>query len=226
MTIIYTSNKLHFTTLTRYFSLYVASGRYGSLRFPPELRKDGQINMNGNEVKIQKGAKKKLASYSIWYRVVIALMVLTSVCYILALVGWFTGHTASLFFGVKGLFLEDVTKTPFLWLYMNYFGMLVSALMIVLPIYQIFVCISDKESAFLKIRTLMGAVIGSIWAVPLYHIIADMVVVARRTRDPLSYDVFDFGMNIIPALVITVLAVAVIFVNSKLGDVPADAEIE
>ena len=182
--------------------------------------------MNGNEVKTQKSAKKHLASYSIWYRVVLGIMALTAVCYVLALVGWFTGHTATLFFGIDGLFLEDVTQTPYLWLYLNYFGILVSAAVVVLSVWQALSCKYDKESAFLKIRTVMGCVIGSIWAIPLYHVIADMIVVAQRTRNPLSYDIFDFGINILPALIVTVLAVLVLFVNSKLGDVPADAEIE
>ena len=226
MTIIYTSNKLHFTTLIRCRRFCGVPERYGRLRFPPELRKDGNINMNGNEVKTQKSEKPRLASYSIWYRVVLVIMGLTALCYVLALVGWFTGHTASIFFGIDGLFLEDAMKTPYLWLYINYFGVLVSALMIVLPIFHIYASKIDKESAFLKIRTLMGCVIGSIWAIPLYHVITDMIFVTLRTRDPISYDIFDFGINIIPTLIVTLLGVVVIFINNKLGDVPADAEIQ
>ena len=182
--------------------------------------------MNGNEVTTKKSAKKHLASYSIWYRIVIGIMAFTAVCYVLALVGWITGHTASLFFGIDGMLLDDVTTTPYLWLYTNYFGMVVSALMIALPIYQVLSCRADKESAFLKIRTLMGAVIGSVWSIPLYHVIADMIVVSMRMRTPTSYDIFDFGMTVVPAVIVTVLALVVILVNGRLGDVPADAEIE
>ena len=226
MTIIYTSNKLHFTTLTWWYAVSAALGRYGRLRFPPELRKDGQINMNGNEVKTPKSAKKPLASYSIWYRVVLGIMALCAVCYALALVGWITGHTATLFFGIDGLFLEDAMQTPFLWLYINYFGIAVSALMVILPVFQILACRLDKESAFLKIRTLMGGVICSVWFVPLFHVIVDMIMVAMRIRTTLSYDVFDLGISIVPSVIVTALAIVVMIVNGKLGDVPADAEIE
>ena len=182
--------------------------------------------MNGNEVNTQKSAKKPLASYSIWYRVVLGIMALSALCYAVALVGWITGHTANLFYGIDGLFLEDAMQTPFLWLYINYFGMASCALMVILPIFQIVACRLDKESAFLKIRTLMGCAIASVWAVPLYHVIADMIVVAMRVRTTLSYDIFDFGMTFVPSLIVTALALVVMFVNGKLGEVPADAEIE
>lgn len=192
---------------------------------PPELRKDGQNNMNGKEM-TQKKAKAPLASYSIWYRVTLVIMVLTAVCYGVALVGWITSHTASLFFGIEGLFLEDAMQTPYLWLYLNYFGIVSCALVAGLAVYYIFVSLSDKESAFLKIRSLMGLVIGSVWAVPLFHGIADLAATAMRVRTILSYDIFDLGMNFIPSLVVTALALVIIFINSKLGEVPADAEIE
>ena len=182
--------------------------------------------MNGNEVNTQKSAKKRLASYSIWYRVVLGIMALTALCYALALVGWITGDTATIFFGIKGLFLEDAMKTPFLWLYINYYGIASSALLIGLAVYHIFASRTDKESSFLKIRVLMGCVIGSVWALPLFHAIVDMAMVAMRIRTILSYDFFDFNMNFVPALIVTALAIVVLNVNGKLGEVPADAEIE
>ena len=182
--------------------------------------------MNTNKANPHAAVKKHLASYSIWYRVCLAIMGLAALCYVLALVGWITGHTMSVFFAMNKQFVGMALESPYIILYMNYFGIALSAVMAVFCGLNVFLSMRDKESTFDHIRKLSGWIIMSVWAIPLYHAFADFAVTAMKIRKPTSFDIFDLGMSIWPMLAITVFGFAILLVNSKLGEVPADAEIE
>lgn len=193
---------------------------------PPQLRKDGKKNMNAKTDKPRTIEKKHLASYSIWYRVCLAIIGLIGLVNAVGLVGWITGHTLDIFYGIDGLFLENAMKTPYLILYMNTFGVIACAAMVLYAAYTIYECVNDKEITFDKLRDFILMTALSIWAVPLYHAIADLAMTYAHVRSVLSFDIFDLGMNAWPMLISTVLCVAVLIVNIFLGDVPANAEIE
>lgn len=175
-----------------------------------------------NETKI----KKPLASYSIWYRVCLGIFALVALINLLGIVGWITGHTLEIFYGIDGLLHEVAMENNYLIMYMNYFGIIASVVMIALAIYNIRECVIDKEFTFDKIRGFMILTAVSIWSVPLYNAVADLALVASRMRSILSFDLFDLGMTAWPMLICTVLCIAVLVVNIFLGDVPANEEIE
>lgn len=170
--------------------------------------------------------KKHLASYSIWYRFCLVIIGLIGLLNAVALVGWITGDTLKLFYGIDGLFLETAMGTPYLILYMNVFGIIACALMVAYTVYTIIECVNDKESTFDKLRSYIIMTVLSIWAVPLYHAIADLAMTAAHVRSILSFDIFDLGMNGWPMLVCTGLCIVVLIVNIFYGEVPANAEIE
>ncbi len=170
--------------------------------------------------------KKPLASYSIWYRICLVIIGLIALVNAVALVGWITGDTLSIFYGIDGLLLETAMQNNYLILYMNIFGIIACALMILYAAYTIYECVNDKEITFDKLRTYMIFTILSIWSIPLYHAIADLALTAAKVRSILSYDLFDLGMNGWPMLVVTALCIVVLIVNIFYGDVPANAEIE
>lgn len=178
--------------------------------------------MSTKEVK----TKKHLTTYSIWYRICLVIMALVAVCYVVTLVGWITGYTMDFFLGMDKQFTQLALESPYLILFMNYFGIALCAIMAILFVVNIFLSTRDKESTFDRIRSLMAWTIFSIWAVPLFHAIADFAATAMKIRTPTSYDVFSLHMSIWPMLILTALAVVVIMVNNLLGEVPADEEIE
>lgn len=175
-----------------------------------------------NEIK----TKKPLASYSIWYRVCLGIFALVALINLAGIVGWITGHTLELFYGIDGLLHDVAMENNYLIMYMNYFGIIASVIMIVYAIWNIRECIIDKEFTFDKIRDFMLFTALSIWAVPLYNAIADLALVASRSRSILSFDLFDLGMTAWPMLICTALCIVVLVLNIPLGDVPANAEIE
>lgn len=170
--------------------------------------------------------KKPLASYSIWYRICLVIIGLVALINAVALVGWITGDTLSIFYGIDGLLLETAMQNNYLILYMNIYGIIACAAMILYAAYTIYECVTDKEIAFDKLRTYMIFTTLSIWSVPLYHAIADLAMTASKIRSILSFDLFDLGMNAWPMLGATVLCIAVLIVNIFYGEVPANAEIE
>ena len=182
--------------------------------------------MNANKVESQAAAKKHLASYSIWYRVGLGITALTAVYYLVLLVGWFTGHTLELYYGIDGLLHSIAVENPYIILYMNYFGMGVCVLMALYAGYNLYDARFDKEASFDKLRSLMIFNIVATWAVPLYNALADLVYVTLRIRAISSYDLFDLGMTAWPMIIVTALSVVVILVNGHLGVVPASEEIE
>ena len=170
--------------------------------------------------------KKPLASYSIWYRICLVIIGLVALINAVALVGWITGDTLSIFYGIDGLLLETAMQNNYLILYMNIYGIIACAAMILYAAYTIYECVTDKEITFDKLRTYMIFTTLSIWSVPLYHAIADLAMTASKIRSILSFDLFDLGMNAWPMLGATVLCIAVLIVNIIYGEVPANAEIE
>jgi hypothetical protein len=186
----------------------------------PHLRKDGQTDMNKNTT------KTPLASYSIWYRLCLVIMGLIAAVNAVALVGWITGDTLSIFYGIDGLLLDTAMQNNYLILYMNYFGIIACAIMILLAGYYIYESIGDKEFTFDRLRNYMIFTALSIWGVPLYHAIADLAMTAGKVRSILSFDLFDLGMNGWPMVACTGLVILVLVLNTIFGDVPANAEIE
>ena len=170
--------------------------------------------------------KKPRASYSIWYRICLVIIGLVALINAVALVGWITGDTLSIFYGIDGLLLETAMQNNYLILYMNIYGIIACAAMILYAAYTIYECVTDKEITFDKLRTYMIFTTLSIWSVPLYHAIADLAMTASKIRSILSFDLFDLGMNAWPMLGATVLCIAVLIVNIFYGEVPANAEIE
>lgn len=170
--------------------------------------------------------KKPLASYSIWYRICLVLIGLIALINAVALVGWITGDTLSIFYGIDGLLLDTAMENNYLILYMNTFGIIACAAMIAYAAYTIYECVSDKEITFDKFRTYIIFTVLSIWSVPLYHALADLALTAAKIRSILSYDLFDMGMNGWPMVGATVLCIVLLVVNIIYGDVPANAEIE
>lgn len=193
---------------------------------PPQLRKDGIKNMNAKTDTPRTTQKKHLASYSIWYRVCLVIFGLIGLVNAVGLVGWITGDTLAIFYGIDGLFLENAMQTPYLILYMNVFGIIACLAMVVYSVLTIIGSITDKETTFDKLRDFMLMTALSVWAVPLYHAIADLAMTYMQIRSVLSFDIFDLGMNAWPMLISTVLCIVVLIVNIFLGDVPANAEIE
>lgn len=185
-----------------------------------QLRKDGIINMNKNTT------KKPLASYSIWYRICLVIIGLVALVNAVALVGWITGDTLEIFYGIDGLLLETAMQNNYMILYMNVFGIIACAIMILYAVYTIHECVTDKEITFDKLRSYMIFTALSIWSVPLYHAIADLALTAAKIRSILSFDLFDLGMNGWPMVVATALCIVVLVLNIFYGDVPANAEIE
>lgn len=196
----------------------------GCLRHPPQLRKDGYTNMNAKSN--TPTAKKHLASYSIWYRVCLGIFATGTILFLAALIGWFTGHTLGLFFGIDGLFLELAMKNNYLVMYMNYWGILVAVAMIAYGAYLFFICPTERETTFDRFRNYMLFCILSVWSVPLFNALADFAMVGARIRSILSYDIFDLGMNAIPSIVVTVVCLGLLTANIFLSDVPANADIE
>lgn len=175
--------------------------------------------------------KKPLASYSIWYRICLVLIGLIALINAVALVGWITGDTLSIFYGIgraeeSKLLLETAMQNNYLILYMNTFGIIACAVMILYGAYTIYECVTDKEISFDKFRTYIIFTALSIWSVPLYHALADLALTAAKIRSILSYDLFDLGMNGWPMVGATVLCIVLLVVNIIYGDVPANAEIE
>ena len=170
--------------------------------------------------------KKPLAYYSIWYRICLVIIGLVALINAVALVGWITGDTLSIFYGIDGLLLETAMQNNYLILYMNIYGIIACAAMILYAAYTIYECVTDKEITFDKLRTYMIFTTLSIWSVPLYHAIADLAMTASKIRSILSFDLFDLGMNAWPMVGATVLCIAVLIVNIIYGEVPANAEIE
>lgn len=170
--------------------------------------------------------KKHLASYSIWYRICLGIFGLIGLINAVGLVGWLTGDTLDIFYGIDGLFLESAMKTPYLILWMNTFGVIACAIMVAYAAFTIYECITDKELTFDKMRDFMLFTMLSVWAVPLYHALADLVMTYAQIRSVLSFDIFDLGMDAIPMLISTGLCIVIMIVNIPLGDVPANAEIE
>lgn len=170
--------------------------------------------------------KKPLASYSIWYRICLVIIGLIALVNAVALVGWITGDTLEVFYGIDGLLLDTAMQNNYLILYMNTFGIIACAAMILYAAYTIYECVTDKEITFDKLRTYIIFTVLSIWSVPLYHAIADLALTAAKIRSILSFDLFDLGMNGWPMVVATGLCIVVLIVNIIYGDVPANAEIE
>ena len=86
--------------------------------------------------------KKPLASYSIWYRICLVLIGLIALINAVALVGWITGDTLSIFYGIDGLLLDTAMENNYLILYMNTFGIIACAAMIAYAAYTIYECLS------------------------------------------------------------------------------------
>ena len=170
--------------------------------------------------------KTPLASYSIWYRICLVIIGLIALVNAVALVGWITGDTLEVFYGIDGLLLDTAMQNNYLILYMNTFGIIACAAMILYAAYTIYECVTDKEITFDKLRTYIIFTVLSIWSVPLYHAIADLALTAAKIRSILSFDLFDLGMNGWPMVVATGLCIVVLIVNIIYGDVPANAEIE
>ena len=185
-----------------------------------QLRKDGTINMKKNT------PKKPLASYSIWYRICLVLIGVIALINAVALVGWITGDTLSIFYGIDGLLLDTAMQNNYLILYMNIFGIIACAAMILYGAYTIKECVTDKEITFDKFRDYVIYTALSIWSIPLYHAIADLALTAAKIRSILSFDLFDLGMNGWPMVAATALCIVLLVVNTIYGDVPANAEIE
>ena len=127
--------------------------------------------------------KKPLASYSIWYRICLVLIGLIALINAIALVGWITGDTLSIFYGIDGLLLDTAMENNYLILYMNTFGIIACAVMILYGAYTIYECVIDKEISFDKFRTYIIFTALSIWSIPLYHALADLALThGRRHR--------------------------------------------
>jgi hypothetical protein len=182
--------------------------------------------MNTKNANPQAAVKKRLASYSIWYRVCLGIFATGTLLFLAALIGWFTGHTLDIFFGIDGLFLEMAMKNNYLIMYMNYWGVLVSLAMIAYGVYLFFICPTERETTFDRFRNYLIFCVLSVWSVPLFNALSDFVMVGSRIRSVLSYDIFDMGLDAIPSLVVTGVSIALLGVNIFLSDVPADADIE
>ena len=170
--------------------------------------------------------KKPLASYSIWYRICLVIIGFIALVNAVALVGWITGDTLDIFYGIDGLLLETAMQNNYLILYMNVYGIIACAFMILYAVYTIYECVTNKEITFDKLRTYVLVTALSVWSVPLYHAIADLALTASKIRSILSFDLFDLGMNGWPMVAATALCIVVLVVNIIYGDVPANAEIE
>ena len=117
-------------------------------------------------------------------------------------------------------------QNNYLILYMNVYGIIACAFMILYAVYTIYECVTNKEITFDKLRTYVLVTALSVWSVPLYHAIADLALTASKIRSILSFDLFDLGMNGWPMVAATALCIVVLVVNIIYGDVPANAEIE
>ena len=179
--------------------------------------------MNANATKTP--LRKPMPSYCVWYRVAIGILAVIVAFYLIGIVGWFTGHTLNLFYGLDGLFFEHAMETSDLILYMDTYGIICFAIMALLGLLTIYSARKEKEYAFDRVRQYMGLFIISFWTVPLYHAIADLALTAATVRSLVGFDVFDMGLNIWPSLIASLVGFGVLMVNGKLGEIPTGEEI-
>ena len=137
-------------------------------------------------------------------------------------VSMFLGIGMNLMFGLNGPFYDAALKYPDMVLYSHYATAGICLVLAVLNGLDLYLCIQNKDRLTDTLHRASIFQCIAVWAFPVVNILTDMVVTSIKKNGvnlrPFSaYDLFDYGLNVIAPLVITAVALVVIYVNKRLA---------
>lgn len=158
--------------------------------------------------------------------VLIGVMIALQLAYAVTM---FLGIGLTLLYGIGGVFLETALLCPDMILYGHYSTAGVCALLAGLSAFAMVKSIKNKDNLTASLHTVSVYQIVAVWAFPVINILTDMVVTSikvdgKQLRSSHAFDLFDMGINVVVPLIITVVALIIIYVNNRLA--PSCDEVE
>ena len=158
--------------------------------------------------------------------VLIGLMIALQLAYAVTMA---MGVGLTLMFGIEGPFLQSALICPDMILYSHYSTAGVCAALAVVTAFMLVYAIknNDKLAQALHIASFCQCI--AVWTFPVLNILTDMVVTSikkdgAQLRPTNAYDLFDMGITLLPSVIITIVALVIIYVNNRLA--PSNDEPE
>lgn len=156
----------------------------------------------------------------VWEKTSYVLIILLTALQLFYAVSMFLGFGLNFLFGIGGEFLETALQVPDMLLYSHYATAGVCLLLAAWNGWDLFSALKNKEKLTATLhRTALINCIG-LWSFPVINILTDMVVTSIKRNGanlrPFSaYDLFDMGVSIVVPLIITAVALVIMYVNNR-----------
>lgn len=139
------------------------------------------------------------------------------------------GVGLTMMYGIGGIFLETALICPDMLLYSHYSTAGACAILAAITAISLVRAIKDTDKLAPALHTAASMQIIAAWAFPVINILTDMIVTSIKVdgvqlRSSGAYDLFDMGITIWPAVIISVVALVIMYVNNRLA--PSDNEPE
>lgn len=168
-------------------------------------------------------------SRKVWEKIsfiLIGLMLALQVTYavIMAL-----GIGLTLLYGIDGMLLEAALACPDMVLYSHFATAGACVVLAVITAVVLIRAIKKRETLVPALHTASFMQIIAAWAFPVINLLTDLVVTSIKVdgtalRSVYAYDLFDLGISVVPALLITAVALIIMYVNNRLA--PSDDKPE
>lgn len=164
-------------------------------------------------------------SRRVWEKIsfiLIGLMLALQIAYAVTMA---LGVGLTMLYGIDGLFLEAAMTCPDMILYSHYTSAGICVVLALVTALGLVRSIKDKEKLAPALHTAAFTQILAAWTFPAVNILTDLIITSIKVngtqlRSSSAYDLFDMGITIIPGVIITVVALVVIYVNNRLA--PSD----
>jgi len=156
----------------------------------------------------------------IWEKISYAFVAILCALQLGYAVSMFLGFGLNLIYGIGGQFLETALKVPDMILYSHYGTAGFCLLLALWNGWDLYTAIKDKEKLTGVLHRVAFVNCIGLWSFPVINILTDMVVTSIKKdgvnlRPFSAYDLFDMGLNLVVPLVITVVCLAIMYVNNR-----------
>lgn len=168
-------------------------------------------------------------SRKVWEKISFILIGVMIALQLAFAVTMFLGMGVTLLYGIDGIFLETALKCPDMLLYSHYSTSGVCVLTAVLTALVMVRALKDNDKLTASLRSACIYTAVATWAFPVLNILTDMIVTSikvdgHQLRSSGAYDLFDMGITIVPALIISAVVLIILYVNNRLA--PSEDEPE
>lgn len=162
-------------------------------------------------------------SRQVWESISFVMMIAMIALQLFYAVSFYLGFGLTYMYDIKGHFLDIALKYPDMLLYSHFATAGICLLLALWNGYDLFKALKNRSKLTESLSRVALTQFAAVWMFPVVNIITDLIVTSMTDdkganyRSFAAYDLFDMGISVLVPLIISGVALVIMYVNNRLA---------